>query len=398
MNKKWYNMKYETREWKSSIDLQYISRRSKSKILPTYQSSLPDTIFEKNIKLSPEFEVAISDLLVNLSRFDAHQKQKGYAFPSMLLRSESAASSQIEKLTSSIRNIALAELSHKAPQNAQLIASNVQAMRTALKLEDTLSVSLILEVHRTLMKTTQNDQAGVFRDQAVWIGGTDYSPHDALFVPPHQDHIDFYLEDLISYSKRIDVNPIVKAAIIHAQFETIHPFIDGNGRTGRTLLHKTLKDDGVLQNVTLPLSAGLLNHTNEYMNAILSFQNGNPLPIIEQVFNAIELAMSIGHQLSEAVSQVIKRWENLIEERKNASIWKLLYLLIEQPVIDSKYLSTHLQITRRAATNLINSAVNYGILRRIGTERRGVFYQSDELIEIMNMISDVESIRRNFRV
>ena len=132
MSKKWYTMKYETRECNNKKDIPYLSRQSKSKILPTYNSAIPDTIADKNISLSPELEATISDLIANIARFDVIQSQKGYAFPSMLLRSESAASSQIENLTSSIRNIALAELGSKTPQNAQLIAGNVAAMHSAL--------------------------------------------------------------------------------------------------------------------------------------------------------------------------------------------------------------------------------------------------------------------------
>ena len=176
----------------------------------------------------------------------------------------------------------------------------------------------------------------MLRNQTVWIGGSNYSPHGAVFIPPHESLINYYLEDLISYSSRIDVNPIVKAAIMHAQFETIHPFIDGNGRTGRTLLHKSLRKDGVLQSVTLPISAGLLNNTSEYMKSILSFQEGDPIPIIIQISSALELAINIGYKASNEVSAIVKHWEEVINERNTSSIWKIIYLIIEQPVINSK--------------------------------------------------------------
>ena len=390
-------MKYETLKWNSEQDTPYLSRQKKGKILSTYESSLPDTIADKSLSLTPEFEAVMSDLIANMSRFDVLQSQKGYTFPSMLLRSESAASSQIENLTSSIRNIALAELGGKKDQNAKLIVGNVAAMHTALNLPDALSIASILEIHRTLMEPTQADFVGVFRNQTVWVGGSNYSPHGATFVPPQESLITYYLEDLISYSKRVDINPIVKAAIIHAQFETIHPFIDGNGRTGRTLLHKTLREDGILQTVTLPISAGLLNNTSEYMKALLSFQEGNPIPIIEQISNAIELAINIGSTVSNEISAIVSNWEGTIGERKTSSIWKLLYLIIEQPVINSKYLEEKLNISLRAANDLISRAVDYGILRRIGSEKRGIFYQSDEIVTIMDKISDIGSIRRNFQ-
>lgn len=390
----WKPLGYETLKWEINKDISTLSRRSISKILPTYKSSLPNMISDKNITIDPDFEVAITDLLIKISRFDTIQSAKGYSFPTALLRSESAASSQIENLTSSIRNIAIAELDSKSTKNAQIIANNVAAMRTAINTTEMLSISTIQKIHNELMKSSKTIIPGEFRTQAVWIGGSPYSPHKAIFVPPHYTHIKNYMDDLILYAGRIDVNPIVKAAILHAQFETIHPFIDGNGRTGRALIHKSLKDDDVLKTVALPISAGLLNNTKDYMSALLAFQDGNPIPIIEQVFNALELALVIGSKASEDISLVINEWEETLDEKKTSSMWDFLYLLIQQPVVNSTYLSNKLDLSVRGANLLINRAVDLGILRRIGNQRRGILYQADDIIEIMDKISDIDSIKR----
>ena len=392
----WNPIQYETLKWENKGDLTYLSKASRKKILPMYESSIPFTISDKNIIIPAELNSSLGDLKLNISRFDILQSQKGYSFPTILLRSESAASSQIENLTSSIRNISLAQLSSKAPHNAQLIAGNVMAMRKALDNNEPLSINTILEIHRTLMSPNEVEFSGGIRNEPVWIGGTNYSPHGALFVPPHHSRLEFYLDDLINFSKRIDVDPIVKAAIIHAQFETIHPFIDGNGRTGRTLIHKILKDDNVLLTVALPLSAGLLNKNKEYMSALLAFQQGNIIPIIEQVFDALELALMIGDEASKQISSVVNQWESNIDEKKTSSIWNLLYLLIDQPVVNSTFVSDNLNITLRAANQLISRAIDYGILRRIGNEQRGIFYQADAIISILDKISDNTILRREF--
>ena len=394
MGKKWYNLKYETLEWKSKLDFQYLSRQEKSTILKTYESSIPDMISDKTISLPNNLEARISDLLVNLARYDMEQIQKGYGFPMMLLRSESSSSSQIENLTSSIRNISMAELSDKAPTNAKLIMGNVKAMHNALAIEGALNIKSIKKIHHALMEDSKHEIAGEFRKTAVWIGGTNYSPHKAIFVPPHFKRIAELMDDLIIFANRVDLNPIIKAAILHAQFETIHPFVDGNGRTGRALIHKSLKDDDVLKNTSLPISAGLLNNTKEYMGALKAYQKGNPLPIIEELVKAIETSLIIGGIVSKEVSEAILKWENKITERRTSSIYKLIYILVEQPVINSMYLSNKLNITVRAANNLIDRAINYEILRKFGTAQRGIFYQSDDIINIMNKISDDKLIRR----
>ena len=127
--------------------------------------------------------------------------------PALLLRSESAASSQIENLTSSVRNVALAEVCSDAPHNARLIAGNVAAMRTALSQSGELTAETIRAVHKSLIDPTDQSFGGEFRTEQVWVGGTAYSPHGALFVPPHAERISECIEDLAAYVRRGDVNP-----------------------------------------------------------------------------------------------------------------------------------------------------------------------------------------------
>jgi len=210
----------------------------------------------------------------------------------------------------------------------------------------------------------------------------------------HHSKLEYYMNDLVIYSKRIDVNPIVKAAILHAQFETIHPFVDGNGRTGRTLIHKSLKDDGVLHTIALPISAGLLNNLDSYLNSLKAYQEGNPLPIIEQVFKAIELSLAIGENVSAKISSIIQNWENIINERKTSTIWKLIYLLIEQPVINTNLIKEKLHLTLRGANKLIDRAIGYGILTKFGNQKKGMFYQSSEIIAVLDDITQIKKLYR----
>lgn len=320
------------------------------------------------------------------------QSTRGYDLPALLLRNESSSSSQIENLTSSVRNVALAELSESTPHNARLIAANVAAMRTALTQEEPISVSSLCEVHRVLMGG--NEAWGHIRTEQVWIGGTPYSPHGAAFVPPHARHVATYLEDLVVFMTREDIDPVVKTALAHAQFETIHPFEDGNGRTGRALVHQMLAHEEVLQHAALPISAGLLHNTNGYLKAITHYQQGDPFPIIEQLVDALELALVIGARVASRADEVIDRWRATITERAGSAIHRLPGLLVTQPVVDANYVANGLEITPRAARSLVERACAYGILKRMGNERRGVFYQAPELIAIAEEASSMEGIRR----
>ncbi|MFT4148196.1 MAG: Fic family protein [Micrococcaceae bacterium] len=389
-NEKWKPLEKERYPWESQYGLSMLSRKQRTKIEDTYEATVPQKISKLNVDTPHDLQAQMSELLVLLSRFDATQATKPYTFPAMLLRSESAASSEIEHLTSSIKNIALAQLTPHTSQNAQIIAGNVDAMHTAMSLPGDLSVETISEVHKALMRRSGVDFAGKIRTQQVWIGGNSVSPHSAFFVPPHHKRVQGCLKDLVAYASRLDIIPIVKAAIVHAQFETIHPFIDGNGRTGRTLLHKILKQDEVLQTVTLPISAGLLHNISGYMDSLHEYQSGNPIAIIQQVTDALELAINIGGIVSEKIDEIYNTWLTEITDTKASGIWNLLPLLVEQPVVDSKYISEKLGITLRGANKLLEKAQDYDILQKFGHEKRGIYYQAKDLVTIFNHAADVK--------
>lgn len=107
-----------------------------------------------------------------------------------------------------------------------------------------MSKDAILYIHKALLANTDVDYAGKSRDKQVWIGGSNLGPGDADYVPPHHTELGKAMDDLVTFTKRTDLGSVTKAAIAHAQFETIHPFIDGNGRAGRTLLQSVLRQEG----------------------------------------------------------------------------------------------------------------------------------------------------------
>ncbi len=397
MDTQWPAITTEALPWRlDSDDLEFIPKSARRKIGSTYQAAVPLNISDLELNLPIELSSRIEVLVSDLSRFDALQAQRGYNLPALLLRSESAASSQIENLTSSVRNVALAQVSGNGPQNALLIMGNLEAMRSALAINGPLSVDSILEIHRTLINRGGQTFGGQLRDQQVWIGGNAYSPHGALYVPPANNRVPGLLDDLIAFSRREDIGAVAKAAIVHAQLETIHPFIDGNGRTGRTLLHKILKDEGVLRQIALPVSAGLLHDVGSYMMSLDEYQKGNPVAVVEELVNALELALAIGSRTAGRLDDIMDTWNDLITERAGSSIRHLPQLLAEQPVVNSAYVAEGLAITTRAATSLIARACDYGILRPLSNRRRGEFYQADAVIDILEDISSDTGIQRMF--
>lgn len=391
----WPPISRETQQWMRDPDeLTLLPKPARRRMLPTYEASIPHLIANRDVILSPQLTARVSDLLVSIARFDGEQMQRCYDLPALLLRSESSASSQIEHLTSSVRNVALAELADESPQNARLVAGNVAAMRKALASQDEITVDSIRDVHRILISWSGESFGGELRREQVWVGGTPYSPHGAHYVPPTWQRVPEYLDDIVAFISREDVDPIVQAAVAHAQFETVHPFIDGNGRTGRVLLHKILRRSGVLLHVTLPLSAGLLHNVDAYMKSLEAYQEGNPVAVVEQLVDALELSLMVGRLVARNLDGVFAGWRGRMTERANSSIHRLPLVLAEQPVVTVPYVAEKMGITTRAAQNLVSRACEYEILRPLGNGRRGVFYQADELIDVLEEASSLPSIRR----
>jgi Fic family protein len=345
--------------------------------------------------LEPALYNRLSEVAYSLAKFDALQAARDYNLPALMLRSESSSSSQIEQLTSSVKNVALAELSDAAPSNARLIASNVRAMRAALAMAQApLDAPAIIGMHAVLM---DQPQEAVFRSEQVWIGGTPYSPHDATFVPPHASRVDALMQDWLAFIGREDVNPLVKIAIAHAQFETIHPFIDGNGRTGRALMHTLLAQEGLVEHTALPLSAGLLHNVERYLAAMSSYQEGDIAPVVEELTDALETAVVLGGKLVREVDALLEDWNGHIRERRTSAMYRLPALLVEQPVVNVAYTATHLEITQRAAASLLERACKYGMVQKMGNARRGMFYQAPDLLALLEEAASIEGIRRLLR-
>ena len=152
----WPGITYETCAWeRDSDDLALVPKSRRRKILPTYEAAVPASIAALPVEIPAQLARRIAEVEVSLARFDQAQAARDWPLPALLLRSESSSSSQIERLTSSVRNVALAELTDKAPANALLIAGNVAAMREALGQSGDIGIGSICAIHDMLMKGTR---------------------------------------------------------------------------------------------------------------------------------------------------------------------------------------------------------------------------------------------------
>ena len=367
-----------------------------------YQAALPLLIAERSVAVPDDLSARISALLVEMARFDVELGQRADNVPTMLLRSDSSASSQIDRLTSTAQSVALAELYPKASSDARLVVANMIATQRALELPAGLTLEGIVEIHDLLLDNShlENQTNSAFeklRQKPVWLGGTSFTPHTALFVPPAFQHVPEYMADLIEFGTRSDLNPVVKAAILYAQFQTVHPFLTANGQTGRALIHHIFRAEGVLSSTLIPVSVGFLHNIDSLINALQSYREGDPLVIIEELVSALELALFVSRVTETSIESLLEDWDNLVGHRKGSKIRQLPKALVKQPVVNSAYLADSLGVTQRTATTLILRACEYGMLRHMGKRQRGDFYQSDAIINVLDEINEASTFR-NIRI
>jgi len=340
----WPSLGYEERPWHSVQD-EYGSRTQKRLAAGPYLAAVPAFIADQTISLDSELHALTEEAASELARFDAEVGQSAAPFASILLRTESASSSEIENLTSGARQIALAELGEHASKDAQLIVGNVRAMQAALSLSESIDGHAILEMHRALLEQSNPGIVGHWRDQQVWIGGGSLGPHTAQFVPPHQDRVPALMDDLFAFANRVDLPVLVHTAIAHAQFETIHPFRDGNGRVGRALIQSMLRGGQLTRNVAVPVSAGLLHNTSQYFDSLGAYRSGDIAPIVRSIAEASFAAVHNGRILVDDLEIVQGEWRGRISARRDSAAHRLVDVLLRQPVIGAAAAAAQLGIS-----------------------------------------------------
>jgi len=391
--------------WDPVAPIQTMDRRRSSVVGRPYRAAVPAAIEQMQFAVNPDVVSGAEDARAAITRFDAELSTlfDGEFAPlsAVLLRTESASSSQIENITVGAKALSLAEVGlAKFGSNAKLVQANVEAMNRALELTGPLTPDHILSVHEALMHGQDGADPGRFRDQQVWIGGTDYSPHHADFVPPQNSRIEESIRDLCAFAERTDLPLLAHAAIAHAHFETIHPFNDGNGRAGRALVHVMLRSGGATTRTTVPVSAGLLSDTDAYYEALTTYRAGDPNPIIEEFSRAAFAAVRNGQELASDLKALHDGWTDNLRARKDAVVWRVLPLLLRQPSVTSKLVQETMNVTQPAADNALRQLEEVGALSKPKTvhgegQKRNVVWQATAVLEALDRFG--ERARRNPR-
>jgi Fic family protein len=375
---RWPALQWEEHQW---VPAAVSGVRSERDLYPRrYSAAVPPLIAELT-PLPASATLALAEQAARaLTEFDAELGARVHNFAPVLLRSEAASSSQIENLTASARAIFSAELGARGSRNAVEITANTRAMQAAVDLAENITAATIAAMHEVLMDAQPRHTPGRWRQEAVWIGTRSDSPVDAEYVAPHHTRVPGLIEDLVAFTRRRDIPALVLVAVAHAQFETIHPFTDGNGRTGRALAQSMLRHLQVTKTVAVPVSAGLLADVEGYHAALTAYRAGQVDPIVEAFAAASLRAVANARQLVAEIDQIRARWEGRLTARRNSNAWKLLDVIARRPVLTAAAAAEELGVRTPNVYPPLRALVAAGILTSKQEHRLGPFYRSDEVL------------------
>ena len=304
-------------------------------------------------------------------------------FIQMHIRKEALQSTRIEGTQTKMEEAMMDE--EEVPLDKRDDWSEVQnyikAMNVAIKRLEILPLSsrLIKEVHAILMQGVRGEhkQPGEFRTSQNWIGGNNIN--DAKFVPPVFGEIPDLMSDIEKFvhEPKCQIPDLIKIAIIHYQFETIHPFNDGNGRTGRLLITLYLVSTGILKRPVLYLSDYLENHRNSYYEMITKVRTENKIDEwIKFFLDGVIKTANKSVETFEKILELEKEYEQIVQQMgsRSANVMKLLNALYENPITDARKVARLLDVSLQSAYSLIGDMEKRGLLYEYTHNKRGKKY------------------------
>ena len=374
-----------------------------------FEAYLPDSLAGRRISLSGEAAAEVADAERAVERLN--REASGLADPEavarLLMRAEAVASSRIEGLEVGGRRLLKAQLARGLGEDASDVTAtevlnNIEAMRWAVESLSTASavtVENLLGIHeRLLTGTSLEEHGGKVRNQQNWIGGSSYNPCSAAFVPPPCEYVCELLQDLCRFCNDDSLPTIAQTALAHAQFETIHPFIDGNGRTGRALIHVILRRRGLAPGVVPPVSLVLATWSRDYVDGLTatryvaeptSDEAAEGLNYWVALFAAAtQRAVTDAEMYEQRVAEVQDTWRNRLGRvRANSAVDRLVNALPGAPIITVQSGAALIDRSEQAVNEAIPRLERAGVLKQANLGRRNRAFEATDLI---NAFTDLE--------
>lgn len=381
-----------TRTWRWDPTLHAPARHRRA---CRYDAFIPDPLAGIRLALPAEVAGVVSDAEQAIMSLNATSPTALGPLARLLLRTESIASSKVEGLQVGIQQLARSESRMETEGRASAtvleVLGNIDAMQLAVDEAarvDRIGKEHVTDIHRALMARSPNPElAGVVRTAQNWIGGNDYNPCGADFVPPPPEHVDGLLEDLCGFMEDETFPPLVQAALAHAQFEAIHPFDDGNGRTGRALIHVLLRRREIADAYVPPISVILATRREPYIDGLTRYRSGEVVSWIEDFASAAARASSLAEAYLRAVTELMEDWRGMLSEgsapRSDAAAWAIIDVLPAHPIITAPVAQAATGRAKAAIHNAVEQLVEAGVLEPVSSGKRNRSYEAAGLLELL---------------
>jgi len=367
-----------------------------------YSAFVPDRLADLDILLPGDVTADLADaerdvVRLNLGHPGAEELE---SLARVLLRAEAVASSRIEGLTVGHRRLMRHEAAQQsgvalADVTAEAVLGNVAAMQAAVELAvkpGPLDLDDVVTIHRVLMEHSDHPEwAGVVRAEQNWIRGQ--TPCVAEYVPPPHEALPALLEDLCAFLNSEDLPPLAHAALVHAQFETIHPFLDGNGRAGRALIHVVLRRRGLTPSYVPPISLALATASADYIAGLTAFRHvGSPessearagvAEWLATVATATRRACAEAEHLAAGLAELQANWREAVRPRRNSAADLLLRLLGRAPVLTAGIAAALVDRSTVATGKAIDQLVAAGVLQQVTVGKRNRAYEAPDVFALL---------------
>lgn len=351
-----------------------------------FEASLPQKIAGLEWSAPADSAGLLERAVVELARLDVVAGQILSPLSSFLLRNEAQSSSKIERVFTSQDELAKAALGLKSSAGATETLAAAEAIEDLIASSSTgnpASAPALNSAHHRLMRHDLLDakHAGAWRTMQNWIGGSDHSPRGAVHVPPPAEDVADYMADLEAFVARSDLPALAQAALAHAQFESIHPYTDGNGRIGRALINAILRKRGITVSTIVPIASAFAAKREWYFALVNEYRTGDVDLFVDFLAASALLAASEALVSADRLRQLPEVWAAAAPSRAGSAASTLVGSLLEHPLVTAESAARIAGVSDLAARTAISTLERAGVLRSISDRKRDRAWAAGDVLD-----------------
>lgn len=374
---------YETLPWRPAS-----GRRAE---IDTYEATIPPLIADLDVHVSTDTAEAARQAAVDVGVLEGTYAGQVATLEPFLLRTEAIASSRIEEELTTVDQLARAQYGIKAPKTARTVKGAIDGLTLMVdRATDGVDLDDILAAHRPLMADDVEEKwdAGKLRRVQNWIGGSSRSPRGAVHVPPAPERVPELMDDLIAFMRRTDMDPVVQAAVAHAQFESIHPFTDGNGRVGRSMINALWRYRGMTRQMAVPVASAIVADRDRYFQLVNDYRHGDVEPLVAFLTDATSRATAEASVSAQRLIALPAQWQEQVHARADSAAAAMLPLLPLHPIVDASDVMRLTGVSQPRAYAAIERLEEARVLRRITASKRDMAWAAGDVLDEADLMVD----------